>query len=101
MTKCLYVVLMLVVLIAVGTSEGWAQTSYASKNPDNELNLLDLLIARPIGFIAGTAGTGVFIATLPFTAATKSVDKAAHMLIVEPFRFSFSRPFPDESLSGY
>ena len=75
-------------------SLGWAQST--EKVARDELNLLDLLVARPIGIIAGIAGTGIFLATLPFTVPTQSVDKAAKMLIVEPFNFSFDREVPDD-----
>ena len=74
--------------------EGWAQ----SRTPDDELPLADLFVARPLGVAAGIVGTGLFIISLPFTIPTKSVDKAAKTLITDPFHFSFSRQFPDESL---
>jgi len=88
------VLLLAVMLVGTALSvEGWAESKI------DELPLLDLLIARPFGFLAGVAGTGIFIAFLPFTLPTKSVDKAAKMLITDPFRFSFTRPFPDESFN--
>jgi hypothetical protein len=70
------------------------------KNDANtdEWNAADLFIARPLGIIAGVAGTGVFVLALPFTIPTGSVDKSAKMFIVEPFRFSFVREFPDEDM---
>ena len=74
--------------------EGSAQTG----TPDDELPLADLFVARPLGVAAGIVGTGLFIVSLPFTISTKSVDKAAKKLITDPFHFSFSRQFPDESL---
>lgn len=86
----------MVVSLVIGSihSLGWAQSP--EKVARDELNLLDLLIARPIGIIAGIAGTGIFFATLPFTVPTQSVDKASKMLIVEPFNFSFDREIPDD-----
>ncbi len=74
--------------------EGWPQT----RTPEDELPLADLFVARPLGVAAGIVGTGLFIISLPFTIPTKSVDKAAKTLITDPFHFSFSRQFPDESL---
>jgi hypothetical protein len=58
--------------------------------------MLDILFARPLGVAAGIIGTGVFIVSLPFTIPTGSVNGAAEMLIVEPFKFSFSRKYNDE-----
>ncbi len=86
------------IILVVGSvslaAEGWTQV----QKPDDDLPLADLLLARPLGFAAGIVGTGLFIVTLPFTIPTKSVDKAGKMLVSDPFNFSFSRPFPDESL---
>ena len=99
MMKHWVVLLLVLILVSAALSmEGWAQSNVPTRNPDDEIPLMDLLIARPIGIIAGIAGTGVFIATLPFTLPTRSVPKASKMLITDPFHFSFSRQFPDESL---
>ncbi len=64
----------------------------------DEINILDILLARPLGVAAGIIGTGIFIISLPFTIPTNSVDKAANMFIIEPFKFSFVREFPDEDI---
>jgi len=94
MKKILTVSLVFVVLTLAFSLEGWAQM----RNTADDLPLADLFMARPLGVAAGIVGTGLFIVSLPFTIPTKSTDKAAKMLISDPFRFSFSRPFPDESL---
>jgi hypothetical protein len=75
-------------------SWGWAQSDPLK----DEWNIFDLVFARPLGIVAGIAGTGIFIFSLPFTIPTNSVDKASKMLIVEPFKFSFVREFPDENM---
>ena len=75
-------------------SSGWAQGDPIK----DEWTILDLLCVRPFGGAAGIVGTSVFIVTLPFTSPTNSVEKAANMFIVEPFRFSFVREFPDENI---
>ncbi|OGP86800.1 MAG: hypothetical protein A2156_12915 [Deltaproteobacteria bacterium RBG_16_48_10] len=93
--KKLLVILLTLALVGVTLCvEGQAQT----RTPDDELTMIDLLLARPLGVAAGIVGTGFFIISLPFTIPAKSVDKAAKMFISDPFHFSFSRPFPDESL---
>ena len=94
MKKLLAIGIVLVLGSVILVSEGWAQI----QKPDDDLPLADLLFARPLGFAAGIVGTGLFIVSLPFTIPARSVDKAAKMFISDPFRFSFSRPFPDESL---
>ena len=75
-------------------SWGWAQ----SDSTKDECNLLDLFFVRPFGIAAGIVGTAFFITSLPFTIPTNSVEKAAKMFIVEPFKFSFVREFPDENI---
>jgi len=93
MKNVLIVLLALVLAGGALCSDGWAQS--VGSTTEDELNLLDLLIARPAGIGAGIVGTGIFIVTLPFTIPTRSVDKASKILISNPFHFSFSRKFPD------
>ena len=64
----------------------------------DEYNMADLMLARPTGIAAGIIGTGIFILSLPFTIPTKSVDEAAQMFVVKPFKFSFERKFPDDDM---
>ncbi len=45
---------------------GRAEETMAKNDPvADEWNMIDLLIARPIGVVAGIIGTGVFILSLP------------------------------------
>jgi hypothetical protein len=37
-------------------------------------------------------GSVAFVVTLPFSIPTKSVDKAAQKLVVDPARYTFVRP---------
>ena len=80
---------------------GWAQSAMNPQqtNPERDLyGLFDLFLVRPAAALAGVAGAGILILSLPFTIPTKSVDKAADMFVVEPFKFAFQREFPDESI---
>ena len=78
---------------------GWTEDERTKNDPiTDEWNMIDLLVARPIGVVAGIVGTGVFIISLPFTIPTRSVDKAAQMFVVKPFKFSFVRKFPDDHM---
>ncbi len=94
MKKLFATFLMLILVSAVFCPEGLAQ---CVSTKDDELNLVDLLIARPAGLAAGIVGTGIFIVTLPFTIPAGGVEKASKMLITNPFRFSLTRQFPDEN----
>jgi hypothetical protein len=87
--------LFLAIPLVVGSlySVGWTQDD----SIDYRTNLMDLLIARPIGVVAAAAGTAIFIVTLPFTLPTRSVDDSFNMFVAEPWKFSFVRDFPDET----
>lgn len=78
---------------------GWTGEERAKDDPiADELNMMDVLVARPIGVVAGIIGTGVFILSLPFTIPTGGVNEAAQTFVVKPFRFSFVRDFPDNDI---
>jgi len=78
---------------------GWTEEKWKKGDPiADEWNMMDLLIARPMGIAAGIVGTAVFIVSLPFTIPTGSLEDAAKMFVVEPFKFSFVRKFPDENM---
>jgi hypothetical protein len=86
------------VLVSLYTM-GWAEEKWSKDDPiKDEWNIMDLLLARPIGVAAGIIGTGVFVFSLPFTIATGTVDDAAQMLVVKPFNFSFERKFPEDNI---
>jgi hypothetical protein len=86
--------LLLTISFVVGGlySEGWAQ-----KKPTNDmLNIIDLFIVRPVSVVAAAAGTGLFILSLPFTLPTRSTEDSFNMFVVQPWKFSFVREFPEE-----
>ena len=79
-------------------STGWAEDrdKWAKEDPVGQgWSAVDLIIARPLGVVAGIVGTAFFIVSLPFTIPCGGVDDAANMFIVKPFHFSFTREFPD------
>ena len=78
---------------------GWAAEKWSKNDPiRDELNIMDLLFARPIGVAAGILGPGDFILSPPFTIPTGSVDDAVQMFVVKPFHFSFGRKFPEDNI---
>jgi hypothetical protein len=68
--------------------------SYTSRTEDvsAEAMIVDGLLLRPGGIVATVLGTAVFVVTLPFSIPTRSVDKAAQKLVVDPARYTFVRP---------
>ncbi len=72
-----------------------AQDSYVARTEEDvsaEAIIADGLLLRPAGIVATVLGTAVFVVTLPFSIPTRSVDKAAQKLIVDPARYTFVRP---------
>ena len=71
-----------------------ADDSYMARAEDvsAEAMIVDGLLLRPAGIVATVLGTAVFVVTLPFSIPTRSVDKAAQKLVVDPARYTFVRP---------
>lgn len=61
----------------------------------------DVLVVRPLSFIATVAGSAVFMAALPLTAIAnvptphKAVELAADVLVRKPASYTFERPAGD------
>ena len=77
-------------------SNGWAQAWVQDKASNDELNLIDLFVARPLSIVAAGGGTCLFVLSLPFTLPTRSVADSFNLFVVAPWNFSFVRDFPDE-----
>ena len=94
------VVMLTVFLMLVSSHSGVCAWDKWNKDDPvtDEWNMMDLLLARPAGVLAGIAGTGLFIITLPFTIPSGGVNAAADRLIVSPFEFSFVREYPDDNM---
>lgn len=92
--RSIFLLLLISFFIAVLSSNGWAEEMKVS---NDELNILDLFVARPLGIVAAAGGTCLFVASLIFTLPTGSVGDSFNLFVVEPWRFSFVRDFPDES----
>jgi len=99
--KKMALVILIIVSFLVGSSysEVWAWEKWNKDDPvTDEWNIFDLVFARPAGILAGIAGTGLFIVTLPFTIPSGGVKHAADRFIVSPFEFSFVREYPDDNM---
>lgn len=104
--------LLLTISLVMGSlySTGWAGEKWAKEDPVGQgWSAIDLIFARPLGVAAAIGGTGVFIASLPFTLTVDiishiagspvgAMNSAAKMLMLEPLKFSFVRDFPDEDM---
>ena len=52
----------------------------------------DVLVVRPVCFVATIVGSALFLVALPVAAISKSTDKTAHALVVRPAEATFTRP---------
>jgi len=93
--KSVFLFLLVSLVVGVLSSNGWTQDM---KINNDETNMFDLFLVRPLGIVAAAGGTCLFIASLPFTLPTRSVEDSFNMFVVEPWKFSFVRDFPDENI---
>ena len=57
----------------------------------------DVIIARPAGFVGTILGSVIFVLAVPFAALGGNVKPVAETLVVDPFKFTFTRPVGDFS----
>ncbi len=91
-------------------SIGWADEYFGKDDPVAQgWGAIDLLVARPLGFVAAVVGSGVFVVALPITGTVDivsmvsgtpahAVGDSARMFMLSPLKFSFVREFPDENI---
>jgi hypothetical protein len=53
---------------------------------------VDVLVVRPLTLVATVVGTAIFVVGLLFSIPSQTVGYTAQKLIVEPFKFTFTRP---------
>ncbi|WAC46489.1 multidrug transporter [Pseudomonas sp. SL4(2022)] len=64
---------------------------YTTEYPPAFSMVGDFLIARPLLIAATAIGAGVFVVTLPFSAAGGNIGEAGNALVVEPGKAAFVR----------
>lgn len=52
----------------------------------------DLILVRPLGFVATLAGSAIFIVSIPFSAIGGNTEEAWENLVVSPAAYTFKRP---------
>ncbi|MOA27363.1 hypothetical protein D3C78_1482360 [compost metagenome] len=65
--------------------------AYAIETPKGYAMAGDLIIARPLLIAATVIGAGLFVISLPFTAAGGNIGEAGKALVVEPGAAAFVR----------
>ena len=85
---------LLVLLLAASLAFGQEGSSTVAKT-DPAAMTMDLVLARPGGFLATLAGTAVFVVSLPFSALGGNTNEAWDSLVVTPAVYTFKRPLGD------
>ncbi len=71
--------------------------SHAIEDGSPEAVAADVLVVRPLCFLATIIGSAVFVVALPVAAISKSTGATAKALVVKPARATFTRPLGDMS----
>jgi len=85
------------VLVIVAMTALMPVTSYGkniSKNeqyPTSMEMTADLLVVRPVAFVATILGTLTFVLSVPFSALGGNTEQAADLMVVAPFQSTFLR----------
>lgn len=82
---------LLAFLLTASLTFGQEGTSTAAQT-DPAAMTMDLVLARPGGFLATLAGTAVFVVSLPFSALGGNTHEAWDSLVVTPAVYTFKRP---------
>ncbi|MBK5100631.1 MAG: hypothetical protein JJE15_06505 [Desulfobacteraceae bacterium] len=93
----------LMVIFVVGTlafipfgSPVMAQEQYLDEDTDPHMRMVgDILLIRPLGIVATVVGGALFVVSLPFSALGGNTEDVYQTMVVEPARFTFTRPIGD------
>ncbi len=58
-------------------------------------NTFDVLLLRPLGFVATVAGFACFTAALPFSAIAQDIGTTWDIFVLGPADYTFLRPIGD------
>jgi hypothetical protein len=93
----------LMVIFVVGTlafipfgSPIMAQEQCLDEDTDPHMRMVgDILLIRPLGIVATVVGGALFVVSLPFSALGGNTEDVYQTMVVEPAKFTFSRPIGD------
>ena len=93
MMKTLRRSLVLALVVALLVTPVAASTEAMSAYDVSDASIAgDFLLGRPLGLLATVLGSVLFVTSLPLSALGGNVSQAAHLLVTEPAKFTFSRP---------
>jgi hypothetical protein len=87
-----------VLLFTWAASPAFAQENkYVAGEDRNAVSMMfDLVLLRPLGLAATVVGTAFFVVSLPFSVLGGNTGEAAKKLMVEPAKYTFTRPLGAE-----
>ena len=91
-SKSLLIIMMITTIIIVPLGHS-ADPEEKLGEPSSFDYFIDIIVWRPVGFGATVLGTWLFVITLPFSLATKTVPKTQEKLVEAPYNFTFKRPW--------
>ena len=74
---------------------GTAAINNVEGQNDPMVMTLDLVLCRPLGFVALMGGTVVFLVSSPFSALGGNIEGAWNSLVVNPAEYTFNRQLGD------
>ena len=81
-----------VLAFGVGTAQAQITDGSVDTAPSAVAMTADLLVVRPVSLVATVLGTAIFIIQLPLDLFTGKVAEPGRKLVVEPARYTFTRP---------
>jgi hypothetical protein len=87
--------LLITVLCVLALLLSTSTPAFASGDTDATSVAVDVLVARPVSFTLTVVGSVLFVVSLPFSAGSGCVDKAADTLVKSPAKDTFTRPLGD------
>jgi hypothetical protein len=94
-TRNATIFLLVAALLLLPMAVARAQDPLDEKEITGSMMVADLLLMRPVGFVATVIGGAAFLISLPFSAAGGNMDAAADMMVGAPARFTFYRALGD------
>ena len=92
---------MVVVLALTLLFAGEVNANPAGSGKDAPAIIADVFICRPLGRMALTGGSALYVLTLPFTVPAKGKEAAKRTLVLFPYHYTFTRQlgeFHDDDL---
>ncbi len=87
------IILFVIIALALTPFTGvLAQDAVMDEENNGGKMVVDIVLVRPISFVASVLGAGLFVIALPFSALGGNVGPAWSKMVAAPGRYTFSRP---------